>query len=273
MITSTGLGPSRGEMSSGRILRCGSCRFGFSQARPTEKQLGQLYEHMEMGLYESESKGRSIAALRQLKLVERYAQPPGRLLDIGCASGLFLRRAIDAGWKGEGIEPCEQLVRRARQVLSSEARVHFATLQAAPITEAAFDVVTLWDVLEHVPHPIGFLALAGSLLKPGGVLFANVPNLDSIQARLLRSKWPLLLAEHLNYFSLASLKVCGGRSGLQWIDSCRRSAAFSLGYVFERLRQHGVAGCSLAYRLVNNVGLGNLTIRVPMGEICGVWKR
>ena len=273
MLTSTNLGPSRGEISSGRILRCVSCRFGFSQVRPNEKQLGQMYEHMEMGLYESESTGRSISALRQLKIVERYATPPRRLLDIGCASGLFLRRAIDAGWKGEGIEPCEPLVRRARQVLGSEARVHYATLQSASITEAAFDVVTLWDVLEHVSDPIGFLALAGSLLKRGGVLFANVPNLDSIQARLLGAKWPLLLPEHFNYFNQNSLKMCGARSGLHWIDSCRRSAAFSLVYLFYRLRQHGVPGSSLAYRLVDNVRFRNLTISVPLGEICGVWKR
>jgi SAM-dependent methyltransferase len=273
MLTSISLGPSRGEISSGRILRCRRCRFGFSQVRPDEKQLGEMYEHMEIGLYESESIGRSISALRQLKVIERYATPPRRLLDIGCASGLFLRQAIDAGWDGEGIEPCEPLVRRARHVLGSEARIHFATLQAAPVTEASFDVVTLWDVLEHVPNPIGFLALAGSLLKPGGVLFANVPNLDSIQARLLRSKWPLILPEHLNYFNRNNLRMCGERSGLRWIDFSRRSATFSLDYLFYRLRQHGVPGSSLAYRLVNTVGFGNLTISVPLGEICGVWQR
>jgi SAM-dependent methyltransferase len=206
-------------------------------------------------------------------MVERYTHPPGRLLDVGCASGRFLRRAIDAGWKGEGVEPCETLVRKARQVLGSEAQVHFATLQAAPIAKAAFDVVTLWDVLEHVTDPIGFLGLVSSLLKPGGLLFANVPNLDSIQARLLRSKWPLLLPEHLNYFNLNSLKKCSASSGLHWIDSCGRSAAFSLGYVFYRLRQHGVPGSSLAFRLVNKAGIRNLTIPVPLGEICGVWKR
>ena len=271
-LTSTSLGPSRGEISSGPILRCGNCRFGFSQVRPTEKQLGQMYEHMEIGLYESESIGRSISALRQLKTIERYATPAGRLLDIGCASGLFLRRAIDAGWKGEGIEPCKPFIPRALQVLGSEAQIHFATLQAAPVTKASFDVVTLWDVLEHVPDPIGFLTLAGSFLKPGGLLFANVPNLDSIQARLLRSKWPLILPEHLNYFNLNSLKICGTRSGLHWIDSCRRSATFSLVYLFYRLRQHGVPGSSLAYQLVNTVGFRNLTISVPLGEICGVWK-
>jgi SAM-dependent methyltransferase len=272
-ITSSALGPSRTEVSPGRILRCQECRFGFRQARPTDDQLGQLYDHLDSGLYESESQGRSMTALRQLKIIERYAKPPGRLLDIGCASGLFLRRVVDAGWKGEGIEPCEPLVRKARQVLGSEARVHFATLQAAPITAASFDAVTLWDVLEHVTDPIRFLGLAESLVRPGGFLFANVPNLDSIQARLLRSKWPLLLPEHLNYFNLDSLKMCGARSALHWIDSCRRSAAFSLGYVFYRLRQHGVPGSSLAFQLVNKVGIRNLTIRVPLGEICGVWKR
>lgn len=272
-ITCLVLGPSRTEVSPGRILMCMECRFGFRRTRPSDNQLGQRYEQLDSELYESESHGKSLSALRQLKIIERYAKPPGRIFDIGCGSGVFLGTAVNAGWKGEGVEPSKPLVRKARQFLDSDTPVHWSTLQAAPIGGRDFDVVTLWDVLEHVTDPIGFLSQARSLLKPGGILFANVPDLDSFQARLLGSKWPLLLPEHLNYFTCRSLKMCGAAAGLHWIDSCRRSAAFSLGYIFRRLRQHGVPGSILACRLIDKVRIKNLTIRVSLGEICGVWKR
>jgi predicted SAM-dependent methyltransferase len=67
--------------------------------------------------------------------------------------------------------------------------------------EGKFDAITAWDVLEHVPHPRAFLSACRSLLRPGGFLFLNVPDLDSWEGELLGRRWPLLLPEHLNYFN------------------------------------------------------------------------
>lgn len=271
-ITSSAFGPSRTELSPGRILRCQSCRFGFCQLRPSDEELAQLYQQLDIQVYDSENQGRYRSASRQLKIVGQYVKAQGRLLDIGCASGLFLRCALHAKWQVEGIEPCEALAREARELLGPEAQIHCTTLQSARLLAASFDVVTLWDVLEHVPDPIAFLRLAGSLLKSGGYLFANVPNLDSIQARLLGSRWPLLLPEHLNYFNRKNLKMCGMKAGLQWVQSGRCPADFSLNYVFHRLQQHRIPGASLAYRFANCLGVRDLIIPVPMGMICGVWR-
>jgi SAM-dependent methyltransferase len=273
IITSSMLGSSRTEVSPGRILRCQSCRFGFRQARPSDAHLAQLYKQLDTRVYDSESEGRSRAAAGYLRIVERYASAPGRILDIGCASGFFLRCAKDAGWGIAGIEPSETLCRKARDILGPTVEIHCTTLQLSDLPPLPFDVVTLWDVLEHVPNPLEFLRLAAGFIKPGGYLFANVPNLDSIQARLLGRKWPLLLPEHLNYFNYKSLQLCGKKAGLRWIQACQRSAVFSLGYILYRLQQHRVPGTSLANRLVRTLGIRNLIIRVPLGEICGVWKQ
>jgi SAM-dependent methyltransferase len=273
VITPSALGPSRTDVSPGRILRCQSCRFGFRQARPNDEELGQLYVQLDSGLYETESQGRSTTARRQLKIIERYARHPGRVLDVGCASGLFLRCALDAGWHVEGIEPCEPLAEKARENLGAEARVHSSILQEARLPEASFDVVTLWDVLEHVPNPVAFLGFAGSLLKSGGYLFANVPDIDSIQARVFGRRWPLLLPEHLNYFNSGSLRLCGTKADLQWSRSLRRPASFSLNYIFYRLEQHRVPGVSVSSGLIRALGIKDLTLPIPLGEICGVWRQ
>jgi SAM-dependent methyltransferase len=272
IITPNAFGPSRTEFSPGTILRCETCRFGFRERRPSDEQLAQLYKDLETRTYDSETAGRFKSALRQLKMVQRHAAKPGRLLDIGCGSGLFLKCAIDAGWEAEGIDPSSGHCASARSIPGLNSRIHETTLKYARLPAASFDVVTMWDVLEHVPDPICFLKDAGSFLKSGGVLFAKVPNLDSIQARVLGWKWPMLLPEHLNYFNSGSLRMCGSKADLQWVGSFRPVSVFSLGYVFWRFQQHDLPFASFAFGWLRSRAIRSFLVPVPLGEICGVWR-
>jgi hypothetical protein len=140
------------------------------------------------------------------------------------------------------------------------------TLEAASLPQGSFDVVTAWDVLEHVPHPLRFMRLAADLLKQGGFLFVNVPDLDSFASRLLGPRWPALLPEHLSYFNQKSLKLCGERAGLQSLQFGRRNASFSVDYVLHRLGQHQVPGAAAARRLAHFLRLGEVQIPVAAGE-------
>jgi len=85
-----------------------------------------------------------------------------------------------------------------------------------------------------------------TLLKPGGKLFVIVPDLDSPEARVLGRKWPMLLAEHFNYFDRRSLRLCGEMVGLTWVHFGRRSVSFSLDYILLRLAQHRIPGAFVA---------------------------
>jgi SAM-dependent methyltransferase len=271
ILTASMVGSSRTEVSPGRVLRCRGCRFGFRQFRPSDGQLTLLYQKLDTQVYDAESVGRSKTAEVHFRLIGSYVTKPGRILDVGCASGLFLRRALDANWEVVGVEPSEVLARKAQEALG-RAEIHCSTLQAARLPAASFDVITLWDLLEHVPDPVLFLRGCARLLRPQGYLFANVPDLNSVQSRLLRGRWPLLLPEHLNYFTPRSLRTCGEKAGLPWIGSCRRPVAFSVDYIFYRLRQHRIPGTSFAQKLVKRIGLGNRLVWAYLGEICGVWK-
>ena len=84
-LTTSNIGSSRTRLSCGRILRCRRCRFGFRRLRPTDQQLALLYTEADARVYEREIHGRIRTAVRHAKLVERYRNAPGRLLDIGCA--------------------------------------------------------------------------------------------------------------------------------------------------------------------------------------------
>lgn len=271
-MTSHMVGSSRTDVSAGRILRCLQCRFGFREMTSSETELIDLYRHMDSRLYNAQGRGRGNTAKAHLHIVQHHMRRKGRILDVGCASGLFLKCAMDAGWDVVGAEPAEALCRTARELLGPQAEVYGSTLQSIYFPAASFDAITLWDVLEHVSEPVSFLERCASVLKPGGYLFANVPDLDSWQSRVLGSRWPLLLPEHLNYFNPGSLRMCGERAGLQWVTSCRRPVALSIDYILYRLGQHQIPGTSYAHKLARGLGLETRLLAVHLGEICGVWR-
>lgn len=263
-------GSSRTKLAFGKIWRCADCGFGFSDSRPGDSQLRELYRQMDVAAYESETPGRVRTARRHQKILQRYANRPGRVLDIGCASGRFLAECASAGWTVAGLEPCQSLFEKAGQLLPRSARIFPITLQEADFPESTFDAVTMWDVLEHVPNPREFLRKAVSLLQPDGVLLANVPNLDSWQARIMLRRWPLLLPEHLNYFNRESLVRCAAASGARLISLGSRPVSFSLGYILHRTGQH-IPALGLLSQLTSRLGLTERVVPVSMGELYAVW--
>jgi SAM-dependent methyltransferase len=248
------------------------CGLGFRHKRPADDELSALYRDMDVQVYQSEIAGRARTAATHLKIVQRYS-PTGNLLDIGCASCLFLSCAADAGWKVVGLEPSKDLCRRGQDNLGNRGEVICATLQEARLPSMSFDVLTAWDVLEHVPDIADFMRRCAVLLRQGGYLFVNVPDLDSAPSKLLGARWPLLLPEHLNYFNRNTLKLCGERAGLTCLGFGRRMASFSIRYVFSRVDQHGLPGATVVQSLAHLLGIEDVLIPVPLGELWCVWNK
>jgi predicted TPR repeat methyltransferase len=178
----------------------------------------------------------------------------------------------DAGWRVDGVEPSESQFARASKLLGESHTIQQCMLQDASLTKN-YDLVTLWDVLEHVTEPAAFLQLAASHLKTGGHLALNVPRVDSPNARVLGSRWPLLLAEHLNYFTIQSLRACGQTAGLRLIDTGQRPSAFSLGYILFRAAQHKIPGSAWLSRAVNGLKISESSFPVWLGEIYAVFQK
>lgn len=271
-LDQSAFGSSRTDLAFGRVLRCANCSFGFSETRPSESQLRNLYANLDATTYESEISGRIRTARLHLKILSRYASRPGWLLDVGCASGRFASACVDAGWNMVGLEPSEVLCEQAKQLLKDRVQILPATLQEADLAPRSFDAVTMWDVLEHVGDPFSFFQKATSLLKPGGLMLVNVPNLDSLPARILGRKWPLLLPEHLNYFNRQSLEDCARQSGTDLLAVGSRPANFTVKYVLHRVSQHvpKVSGFS---RLLSGSAIANCVVPVWMGELYAVWRK
>lgn len=148
-----------------------------------------------------------------LALLEEYAAPDTRrLLDVGCGTGDFLAFMQENGWQVEGLDLSPHATRTAAaRGLTVHCQKLGDFLKTAPDRLAAFTVVTLLNVLEHVPDPVDLLQLCAQVLAPGGIVVVRVPNdFSQLQTcaslRLGVGPWWITLPDHLNYFDFASLR-------------------------------------------------------------------
>jgi len=175
----------------------------------------------------------------------------GALLDLGCSSGSFLESMKGEPWKLYGIEMSAEGAKTAEA--RSGAHVFVGDIPDAPFAPESFDVITCFDVLEHLYEPRQVMANVGEWLKPGGIFYVLVPNIDSAEARVFGSYWHgLELPRHLSHFSPASLKFLAESVGLRQVSlETRRNPAVgtSLRYVWDDLfRAVGIPRTPVAYR-------------------------
>lgn len=266
------VGSSRTKLSHGRILRCVVCGLGYRAFRPPPETLATLYRTAKDDAYEAELVNRRRTAERHKRIVLQYCQTPGTVIDVGCASGAFLSVMSEAGWRVIGIEPSGSQYERARNLLHNRVAIWNCVLQDAALPEKA-DLVTMWDVLEHVVDPVGFLAVGASHLRPGGYLLLNVPRFDSLIAKALGGRWPVLLAEHFSYFTVDSLQRCGAQSGLEVIAIGQRPVTFTLDYLLHRAAQHAIPGARFVHNVVKKVRVEKLAVALPVGEMYSVLRK
>jgi len=153
----------------------------------------------------------------------RLQRASGRLLDVGCAAGFFLVEA-KRHYQVQGVELSEFSSRFARERFGLD--VFTGTLEQAGLPAAQFDLITLWDVIEHVPDPDAVLAEAARLLKPGGRLVLTTGDIGSAYARRSGAQWHLLAPPwHLYYFSRETMARLGAKAGLQVLGIQARGVA------------------------------------------------
>jgi len=183
----------------------------------------------------------------RLEMVPRY-RPRGRLLDVGCGSGAYLLAMRDLGWEVHGVETDARSAEQAREVWALDVRR--GPLEAADLDPGTFDVVTLWHVLEHLPSPRQTLAACHRLLKPGGQLMLEVPNLAGPGARLFRERWFHIDApRHLYAFNPTTLRRILAEAAFAgvrvWPVANVHGLAGSLQFIWDERRGRTKAGTDL----------------------------
>jgi SAM-dependent methyltransferase len=154
-----------------------------------------------------------VAACR-VDLIEKVAQPPARLLDVGCGTGQTLAEAARRGWETVGVDLVPDAVQQAVERFGLDARN--VALEESGLPERSFDVVATTQVLEHQLDGPGFLASIARWARPGGYLFIEVPNWNGAVRRADREGWVLLRPhEHVAHYTTKTLSRTVRRAGLE----------------------------------------------------------
>ncbi len=242
-----------------KLVACRDCGLVFLNPRVNDEIVLQSYSDAEDPAFISQNEWR-ISTFRKsltdvLNRTGLKAAPSTRALDIGCAGGAFPKAASDLGLSVVGIEPSKWLCQYGRKTYGLDLRQ--GTLEDQDFSPGTFDLVTLWDVIEHVSDPIALLTKARTLLKSEGTLVLNYPNYASLPCRLLGRRWPFLLSVHLYYFTPKTMRSMLEKAGFEPVRSSRHWQTIELGYAFKR---------AAAYFPFLN-GLTNWLSRSALGKI------
>ena len=201
--------------------QCADCGLIYLSPRLSDKSLSTVYSYWYgfayqrvMGDPEHVSERLREFEKHHLRLLEEYCTVRGRLLDVGCGSGLFLQLAQCHGWQVSGVELDPDTAAWAREK-GGIPDVRCGTLDVTLESNECFDVVTMFDYLEHTTNPGRDLDLLIERLAPDGTLMIRVPNATSWQARLMGSGWLAIMPTHLSYFTPEVLQKTLVKYGLQ----------------------------------------------------------
>ncbi len=249
-----------------QIVECRHCGLVYANPRWSPEDVLEAYAAVEDKTYVEERLGREITFRRHLKQMERVIGPAGgrRLLDVGAYIGVFVEIACAGGWQAQGLEPSAWAVAEARK---RGLDVLPGTLESAGFPEEAFDVITLWDVIEHLADPAAELRRARALLRPGGWLVVHTMDIEAPFARLMGSRWPWLMDMHLYYFGRRTLSRMIAESGYQVVWQGAQGRSLRLGYLASRLEGLSPTAGRIARQLIDKLEWRKAAIPVNFGDL------
>ncbi len=221
-----------------QVARCSGCQLVFLNPRVNSATIIASYSDAVDPRFADQNEHRISTFKRVFQnWAKRFALEGKKLnvLDLGCAGGAFPRAASLLGHNAIGIEPSKFLSKWARETYQLDIRT--GILADHDIPKKSLDVVTLWDVIEHLSSPGTELDRIHGLLKDDGHLIINYPEYDCWQRRLMGWKWPFFLSVHLFYFTPDTASRLLKKHGFEAVEIRTFYQTLPMGYVLERAGQ------------------------------------
>jgi len=219
-------------LAEGCLLRCSACGQLISQCSASQYlQSMTEFDNPKGTLPACDSIERHFRRTRKwLSWISSKLNKPNqeiRLLDVGCSSGPFLTIASRLGFKAEGVEPAPQAAQVAR---SSGLNVHQGFLEDIKFPSNTFDVVTMFEVIEHVKDALLLFNECHRIIKSGGLLMIGTANTDSWTANTMKSRWEYFDISrhggHISFFNPQSMRVLAQKSGFKVVSEKTHSVRF-----------------------------------------------
>ncbi|MFC1698989.1 class I SAM-dependent methyltransferase [Candidatus Omnitrophota bacterium] len=259
-----------------RVVKCLSCGLIFVNPRLKEERFLEMYEnnYFQRNVYApdqsdfygyvdylADSKNIIRTFEHVFGQIKVYKQQ-GRLFDVGCAFGFFLDLARKDGWQACGLEPSSQACAYAREKL--DLAVDQGTLAEATLPAKTFDLVTMFDVIEHLCDPLAGLVKVNRSLKDDGLLVVSTPNADSLLAKILGKKLEdaRRTNEHLYMFSRKTIAAMLKKCGFAVLKIRPYGKFFSLGDLLERSTLYHQGLFKGLKFVLEKIKMDNLTVYV-----------
>jgi SAM-dependent methyltransferase len=263
-----------GSRNNYRIYKCLACGTYFTWPLPTGGESLKIYSEDYFSRaangfgyadYDRDKQVMIPTFEKYLDILDRFLPAKGALIDVGAATGFFLKLAVDRGWTGIGFEPSAHASAAAR---GKGLDVRTSVFDSDCLRPESADAITLWDVIEHVPDPVGLLRTVHSTLRPGGLVAINTPDSGSLLARALGSKWHLVVPpEHLFLFNQASLRHALGEDRFEILVQGKIGKRFTVQYVLETLYRWQKLGVwRRGYELVRDKRAGRAGVAINLRD-------
>jgi len=216
-----------------RIVKCRNCALQFQDPQPTDEELMRIYEGYFQG-WDGE-KDTTVKQAKKLRFGKRVQEikkfaSGGKILDVGCAAGHFLEEAKKAGFDPYGIELSPSSCKAARKVFGDH--IFEGSIENNNFEDSFFDIITMFDLFEHVRDPLATMHYCNKLLKHDGLLVATLPDTSSLSARLMRKRWFQYKKEHLYYFNKQNLINLLNQESFEVLEIVNAVKVFNLKYAY-----------------------------------------
>lgn len=257
---------SSGYGSHAQIVRCKRCGYLYANPRWSATQLMDAYGAVEDATYVAERQGRELTFAKHLQAMEKQVGTAnGRsLLDVGAYVGIFVEAALAAGWAAVGVEPSSWAAKEAQQ---EGLPIICGTQDAPELENKVFDVITMWDVIEHVDDPSAEMAKAFGRLKPGGWLVVHTMDVDSWASRILRARWPWYMDMHIHYFSQRTMRQMLEKNGFKVKWSGVQGRYLTLSYLGTRVAAWHRGLGRLVNGVIHGLRLGKTAVPINFGDL------
>ncbi len=224
-------GAATGIQGTQRIVRCINCGMIYENPRFPKEVILSGYIQTEQALHDSQYNNRVNSFYKALYgLKDKLPKAGAKVLDIGTAGGAFLEAAQRFGYDSYGLEPSLYLTKEDKK---RGLKIAQGTIDNNPYVDQKFDLVCLWDVIEHLVEPKEDLIKIRALLKPDGILLINYPDIGTFLAKIFGKRFWWILSVHLHHFSRDTIKKICQFAGYEAFYFKAYWQTLDLGYLFD----------------------------------------
>lgn len=247
-----------------RIVRCNICGLVRSDPVADSRILAQLYGQSTFD-YGDEVDNLKLTYGYYLSKLNRYGVQKGTLLEIGCGNGFFLEEGLKQGYVTVwGVEPCADAVARADSKVRSQ--IICDMMRPGLFGREQFDVICMFQVLDHIADPVGLLAECYRILKPGGLVLCINHNIEAISSKLFRDRSPIVDIEHTYLFSKDTMLRLFNARGFKVLHISYMLNIYSLYYLFRLVPSpHNIKNAMLS--VLKTKFFQRIRLAAPLGNL------